>query len=103
MQDDVRGFNSYGIFAVVKPENSGRMTVFSDRFNRSMSISGNTLVSKGNLTNNFFGELSGDSYNIVGIYSDGSSISGAVNSQTPEVQSKSSNNFFFSWVYWHDI
>ena len=95
VQDDVRTLNAYGIFAVVRPENSGRLTVFSDRFNRAMLVSGNTLVSKGNLTNNFFGTLSGDSYNVIGIYSDGNSISGAVNSQTPEVQSKSSNNFFF--------
>ena len=52
-------------------------------------------MSKGNLTNNIFGELSGDSWNVVGIYSSGSSISGAVNSQTATSASKSSNNIVF--------
>lgn len=90
--------SNYGVFAVVRPADSGRMTVFSDKFNRGLLISGNKLVSKANLTNNVFGELSGGLFNVVGFYSDGASISGAVNTQTPSVQSKSSNNLTFPGV-----
>ena len=87
--------SSYGIFAVVKPESSGRMTVYSDRWNRGLTVSGNRLLSKANLTNNFFGELSGNSWNVVGLYSNGTSIMGAVNTLTPTTASKSSNNIVF--------
>jgi len=74
----------YGIFAVVKPESSGYMSVFSDYWNRGMTISGNRLYSKTNLGNTFFAELSGGAYNVVGIYGGASGIiTGAVNTQTP--------------------
>ena len=89
---------TYGIFAVVKPSNSGMMTVFSDRFDRGLFISGNRLRSEANLTDNTFGELSGDSWNVVGFYSDVSGISGAVNSQTPSGAVKSANNLTFPGV-----
>jgi len=76
--------SNYGIFAVVKPESSGCMSVFSDYWNRGMMISGNRLYSKTNQGNTFFAELSGDSYNVVGIYGGAAGvITGAVNTQTP--------------------
>lgn len=86
---------TYGIFAVVKPSNSGMMAVFSDRYNRGLFISGNRLRSEANLTDNNFGELSGDSWNVVGFYSNVSGISGAVNSQIPSGAVKSANNLTF--------
>lgn len=74
----------YAIFAVVKPASSGYMSVFSDYWNRGMMISGNQLYSKTNQGNTFFSELSGNSYNVVGIYGGASGvITGAVNTQTP--------------------
>ncbi len=76
--------NQYAIFAVVKPASSGYMSVFSDYWNRGLTISGNRLYSKTNLGNTFFAELSGDSYNVVGIYGGAAGvITGAVNTQTP--------------------
>lgn len=74
----------YGIFAVVKPASSGFMNVFSDYWNRGMMISGNRLYSKTNLGNTIFSELSGGTYNVVGIYGGASGIiTGAVNTQIP--------------------
>lgn len=87
----------YGIFAVVKPASSGYMTVFSDYWNRGLMISGNRLYSKTNLGNTFFAELSGDSYNVVGIYGGASDIiTGAVNTQIPSTGLKvGSSNLVF--------
>lgn len=87
----------YGIFAVVKPASSGYMNVFSDFWNRGMMISGNHLYSKTNLGNTVFAELSGDSYNVVGIYGGASSIiTGAVNTQIPSTGIKvGSSNLTF--------
>ena len=83
----------YGIFAVVKPSSSGCMSVFSDFWNRGLMISGNCLLSKANLGDNFFGELSGDAYNVVGIYGGINGIlTGAVNTQTPSTGLKNGNS-----------
>lgn len=84
---------NYGIFAVVKPASSGYMSVFSDYWNRGMIISGNRLYSKTNQGNALFAELSGDSYNVVGIYGGAIGIiTGAVNTQTPSTGSKVGNS-----------
>jgi phage-related protein len=85
--------NQYAIFAVVKPQSNGTMSVFSDYWNRGMMISNNRLYSKTNLGNTFFAELSGNSYNVVGIYGGAAGIiTGAVNTQTPSTGLKVGNS-----------